>query len=435
MIDDLTGLYHRARFFEVLKTMVQSAAAHNAPMALLIVDIQRFHQINKNHGHAAGDQVLQAVSGLLKQVRRESDYLARIGDDQFALLLANVANMGHAQLAALKVQRLLDLPILITGREIHCQAVIGISLCPSNASEAGALLQAAEQALLTAKYQEQAIGCSEEHQEEGISEDWDIEVSLGEAINHSELRVFFQPKICLKTGRPLGAEALVRWQSAVRGLVSPAEFLPVAEAIGFLKPLTVWMLNGALRMSSEWTRKWGQLSVSVNIPPRVLEQPDFVDLVLSADKLWQRNHVDLCLEIVEQSLVSDVGVAFKKLSELRENGMKVSIDDFGTGYSSLSYFRDIPTDELKIDQSFVRGLKRDRANIHIVSLIIDIAHRFGLQVVAEGVEDREVLMYLKKSGCDQVQGYYFAKPMPADRFSEWLEAYQPEPALGGGPVE
>lgn len=429
MNDPLTGLYDRAKFFNVLDELVHGAVEINAPLGLLIIDIRHFHKINRNFGHEAGDAVLQAVAGVLKQVRRDGDYLARIGDDQFAMVLARVANKGHAQLAALKIQRMLDLPKRITDREIRGAAVIGISLCPENASDARSLLQAAELALEQGKYQELPVVVSEKKQDEGISEQWDIEVSLGDAITRSELRVFFQPKISLETGKPVGAEALVRWENRSRGIISPAVFLPVAEAIGFLKPLTIWMLNSALRLSSEWTRKGVRLSVSVNIPPRILEQADFVDLVISAEKLWQRDNVDLCLEVLEQSLVADVQVAFQKLDALRKRGVKIAIDDFGTGYSSLSYFRDIPADELKIDQSFVRGLKQDRSNIHIVSLIIEIAHRFGLRVIAEGVEERDVLRYLKKRGCDEVQGNYFAKPMPADAFSSWIEAFRPEKGL------
>lgn len=426
MNDSLTGLYNRSKFFELLNNMVRNAVEYSAPMALLIIDIQRFHKINKHFGHQTGDAVLKAIAGVLKQVSRKGDYLARIGDDQFALLLDRIANIGHAQLAALKIQRLLDLPITVEERTIRCKAVIGISLCPANADTATALLQAAELALAEAKYQEQPIGFAKIIEDKGISENWDIEVALGDSIAHSELRVFFQPKISLTTGKPVGAEALVRWQSSSRGLVSPAVFLPVAESIGFLKPLTTWMLNSALRLSAEWTERWGKLWVSVNIPPNILAQADFVDLVTSAEKLWHRNNVDLCLEVLEQSLISDIDSVFEKLNALREIGVKIAIDDFGTGYSSLSYFRDIPTDELKIDQSFIRGLKRDKANIHIVSLIIDIAHRFNLQVVAEGVEERDVALYLKKKGCDLAQGYYFSKPMPAEEFADWLENYRPE---------
>ncbi|MCW8907139.1 MAG: bifunctional diguanylate cyclase/phosphodiesterase [Sedimenticola sp.] len=429
MIDNLTSLLGRPRFLEHLDEMVRHSAEFKAPLGLLIVDVRRFRKINRNFGHETGDQVLQGVASVLKQVARSGDSIGRIGDDQFALLLDRVANIGHAQLAAMKMQRLLDLPISTPEREVRCAVTIGISLCPTHANTSGKLLLSAEQALAEAKQMEQPIGFAVPLEEEGISSDWDIEVSLGDSILNSELRAYYQPKIDLASGRPLGAEALVRWQNASRGLLSPAVFLPVAEAIGFLKPLTIWMLNSALRHSAEWSQRWGKLSVSVNIPPHILAQPDFVDLVMSAEKLWMREHVDLCLEVLEQSLVADVDVAFEKLSALREQGVKIAIDDFGTGYSSLSYFRDIPTDELKIDQSFIRGLRQDRANIHIVSLIMDIAHRFGLQVVAEGVEDRKVAAYLKHQGCDQAQGYYFARPMPADEFASWLKTYQPDPQL------
>lgn len=429
MNDPLTGFYSRSKFFTVLTDTVKRAVEFGAPVGLLVIDIQRFRNINKNFGYTTGDVVLKTVAGVLMQVRREGDYVARIGDDQFALLLGRVMNAGHARMAAIKIQQLLNVPITIKEHQIRYSATIGISLCPANASEATLLLQSAEQTLEKAKCQGLSIGLSEKMGEEIVSKDWDIEASLGDAIARSELRVFFQPKISLESGRPVGAEALVRWESPTRGLVSPAVFLPVAETINFLKPLTIWMLNSALRLSSDWTDKWGRLSVSVNIPPGILEKSDFVDLVMSAENLWQRDNVDLCLEILEQSLVSDTKVAFRKLNELRETGVKIAIDDFGTGYSSLSYFRDIPTDELKIDQSFIKGLKADKANIHIVSLIIQMAHRFGMRVIAEGVEDRDTLIYLKKKGCDEVQGYYFGKPMLSTLFSDWLEKFQPETDL------
>lgn len=425
MSDTLTGLYDRPKFIDTLAELVRYAGEYSAPVGLLVIDVQRFHKINKNFGHDAGDIVLLAVADVLKSVCRKDDFLARIGDDQFALLLSRVANVGHAQLAAIKIQRLLEVPVRLKSREIQCAVVIGIGLYPSYATDAGTLLQTAEFALEQAKRREEPVGIPVEKIDTEISQEWDMEVSLDQAIARSELRVFFQPKISLATGKPVGAEALVRWESPTRGLVSPGVFLPVVETIGFMKPMTIWMLNSALRLSADWTSKWGRLSVSVNIPPSILDQPDFTDLVLNADKLWQRDNVDLCLEVVEESLVSDIEVAFKKLSLLRDHGIRISIDDFGTGYSSLSYFRDLPTDELKIDQSFIKGLKSDMSNIHIVSLIIEMAHRFGLQVVAEGVEDRDIVSYLKKKKCDQVQGYYFAKPMPAEEFAYWLDAFKP----------
>jgi EAL domain-containing protein (putative c-di-GMP-specific phosphodiesterase class I) len=226
------------------------------------------------------------------------------------------------------------------------------------------------------------------------------------------------------TGKPVGAEALVCWESPNRGMVAPNLFMPVAESIGFINPLTIWMLNSALRLSADWTDKWGQLEVSVNIPPYFFSQPDFGDTVQSVLGLWEAQNSTLCLEILEQSFAGDVETSFNTLRELRDMGVKIAIDDFGTGYSCLSYFRDIPADELKIDKSFVDGLLKDRDNANIVELIIDLAHRFDLKVVAEGVEDAKTLVAMKKLNCDVVQGYYFSKPLPAHEFRDWLERFQ-----------
>lgn len=230
------GLYPTGSLVE----LVRYAGSYNAPIGLLLIDIRRFHIISKNFGHDAGDVVLLAVADVLKRVCREGDFLARIGDDQFALLLSRVANVGHAQLAAIKIQRLLEAPIRLMDREIHCADVVGISLYPSNASDADTLLKTAEMALEQAKHGEDPVGVSTKKIETEISQEWDMEVSLDQAIAHSELRVFFQPKISLATGKPVGAEALVRWKSSTRGLVAPDVFLPVAETIGLMKPLTIW---------------------------------------------------------------------------------------------------------------------------------------------------------------------------------------------------
>lgn len=426
MYDSLTELYDRGQFFHLLHKLMEQSSEYGAPIGLLIIDIKRFRKINKIFGHSIGDEVLKSVSETLKGICREGDVLSRIGDDQFAVLLSRLANPGHAQLAALKIHRLLDLPVQTSNNAIKVSAVIGIGIYPNNANSADELLVSAEKALYQAKAQQEKVGYLQESDRTEISDDWEMEFALAQAISNSEFEIYFQPKVSLLTGEPVGAEALLRWNHPTQGQISPGIFLPIAESIDYMKPLTLWVLNSTLRLSSEWTRIWKKLSVSVNVPPSMLKQADFVDLILSAERLWPRDNVNLCLEIVEESLVDNVEEAFNKLNLLRENGITISIDDFGTGYSSLSYFRDLPTDELKIDQSFIRGMKTDKANIHIVNLIIAIAHRFGLQVVAEGVESKDILDYLKKRGCDIVQGYYVAKPMPYDQFSTWLEQHDPK---------
>lgn len=423
MYDPITRLFNRQRFLDILEAELKEAVEHRIPLALLIVDIRQFRRINRLYGHDAGDTVLRRVSGILKEVMREQDQAARIGDDQFALILPGIMNDGHAQMAAYKIQRLLDIKIVHCSECIHCGATIGIALYPDNANSPGILLKEAEAALDYAKRIEQDIGVATKHDDISIQKTWDIEVELGDAIQRSELRVFFQPKISLRTGLPIGAEALVRWQSPSRGLLAPGVFLPVAESIGFLKPLTEWMLNSALRLSNQWTTKWGRMEVSVNIPPRIIGQPDFTDIILSAQKLWRPDNVTLVLEILEQTFMDDPASSSAKLKELRTHDIGISIDDFGTGYSSLACFRDMPADELKIDRSFISALLEDKASADIAALIISLAHSFGLSVVAEGVEDIETQDVLQHLHCDVVQGYLYARPLPSDEFATWLKQF------------
>ncbi|MES9899475.1 MAG: bifunctional diguanylate cyclase/phosphodiesterase [Sedimenticola sp.] len=424
MNENLTGLADRKHFFKLLGREVRRSNEFSSPIALLVVDLQRFNRINSLYGYAAGDQVLDTVAAILLKVARQQDSVARIGDDQFAVLLSGISNPEHARLAAFKIERLLDLPLPAGDDQIRCSVRIGIAVCPLHSSGAEDLLKTAEEALMAAKMSGQSIGMAQEETHEFISETWDIEIELVDAIKKHQMEVYFQPKVSLQSGKPVGAEALIRWNSPSRGLVGPDLFIPVAESLGILKQITLWMLNSALRLSGDWSDQWGRLEVSINIPAGLLIQPDFIDIVRSVKGLWQPHNITLCLEVLEKSFISDVESCFEALKRLREMGVKIAIDDFGTGYSSLSYFRDIPADELKIDQSFVFGLLSDRANAHIVSLIIDLAHSFNLTVVAEGVENRETLEAIKTLGCDVVQGYLYSKPIPVDQFKQWLVAFK-----------
>ena len=425
MTDTITGLPDRHEFIDILRDEVNEANEHKINIALLVIKIGRLRRINHLYGHGAGDQVLHSFARLLQQVCRQGDRVARLGDNEFALLLSNIANEGHATLAAFKIQRLLDIPIELDNEKLVCSAHIGIALCPVHGSEAGNLLKEAQTALQQSMQADQFFHVADRPEELNIPDNWDIEIELSSAIENSELCVYFQPKISLATGKPTGAEALIRWNSPSRGLLVPDIFLPVAEELGLIKSITIWMLNSALRLSNEWTGQWGKLEVSVNIPTRLLEHVDFIDLVLSSEGLWRNGNITLCLEVLEQYFVTDAENCFAKLKELRKEGISISIDDFGTGYSSLSYFRDIPADELKIDRSFVSGLLEDKANANIVALIIDLAHKFGLTVVAEGVEDQQTLAAVQRLHCDKVQGYFIAKPMPARQFGNWLREYRP----------
>ncbi len=421
--DPVTKIHSRQSFFKLLHKRVSEAALNKRKLALLVIDVNEFKRINHVYGYPAGDQLLLKFAGLLEDVRREQDHVARIGDSRFALLLRDVINQGHARLAALKLLKLLEQPFELGDASLIVSVTIGIALCPVHASEPNDLLRVAEGALTVAKSEQSLFEFASEADTDEISEYWDLEIELEESIEKEQLLVYYQPKISLSTGKPVGAEALMRWNSPSRGFVSPAQFIPIAEQKGFIKPMTIWMLNTVLRQSRSWHEKWGPLSVSVNIAPQLLMQADFMDIVRGALNLWPNDKVSLMLEIIERTLIGETEKCMALLTELRQLGVKISIDDFGTGYSSLSYFKSIPADELKIDQSFITDLMKNQDNVNIIKLIVHLAHSFDMRVVAEGVEQRDDLSVLAKLKCDQAQGFYIAKPMPAENFQTWLQEY------------
>jgi diguanylate cyclase (GGDEF)-like protein len=420
--DALTGLHDRRGFLLALRRQVGLANEKRGNLALAVVDLDGFAAINGMHGFAFGDQVLRHVAAQLATVARAQDFVARIGDNRFALLLPRVMNKGHAELAVQKLFRLLEAPFEAGGERAKVSASVGVAMCPQHATHDEYLLRLAERALATGR----ALGAPcqfapDAAGEDALSEYWDIEIDLADAVRRGEMQLLYQPKLDCADGRPLGAEALVRWHHSTRGLLSPDLFIPVAERTGQIKPLTLWAMNTALRQASEWNPAFGRLSVAVNVPAELVAQPDLPELVENALKLWGSEQVQLALEITERSLVAAPERSFGVLSRIRELGVKVSIDDFGTGYSCLAYFRNIPADELKIDKSFVAGLLDDPACVELATVIIDLAHRFGLSVVGEGVEDEATVAVLRERRCDVVQGYLYGKPMAQEQFRRWLD--------------
>lgn len=422
--DTLTGLLNRKAFMDVLRRQVREANNYNVKSALIIVDISRFYRINNLFGYDIGDQILRKFSQLLRNVIREQDQLARIGDNRFALILNAVMNIGHAELAAHKIFRLLQSPFLIGERKVYVDCAIGISLCPTHASNPMFLLKECESVLHEAKDRRERLGLSRTPDEDELPEDWDIELALDEALSEDQLQVHCQPKIAIDSGGVVGMEALIRWQHPTKGSIPPLYFIPIAERTGHIKPITNWLLNAVLRQSAEWTDKWGPLSVAVNIPPDFILMPDLKDMIGNALNLWGSDNVSLALEIVERSLVQDPEKSFPILKALQAMGVSISVDDFGTGYSSLSYFERLPVNELKIDRSFIRNINQNETSRKLVGVIVDLAHAFDMEVVAEGVEDQAQLRHLERVGCDIAQGYYFARPMPAEDIPAWLEGFR-----------
>ena len=432
--DELTGLHNRRSFHSLLRRHVGFANERRSNLALIVADIDGFARLNAAHGYEFGDQALRHVARQLREVIRAQDYAARIGDNRFALILPGLMNMGHAELAVQKLFRLLEVPFRGDEATVRMTATVGAAMCPAHASQAEFLLRQAEKSLELARGTGQRwLFPPEAEEDRGFSEFWDLEIELDGAVQRGETFLVYQPKLRLSDLRPIGAEALMRWQRPGRGLVSPEQFIPIAEQTGQIKNMTIWALNSALRHASEWKFPHAPFNVAVNVPAELVGQDDLPDLVENALNLWGAPDLQLVLEITERSLVMDPRHSFRILSRIRDLGVKISIDDFGTGYSCLAYFKDIPADELKIDKSFVGGMLIDATCADITSLIIDLAHRFGLHVVAEGVEDEETLDALRQRHCDIVQGHLFARAMPLDDFERWLgesSPMTPLPAAG-----
>ncbi|MBF0264983.1 MAG: bifunctional diguanylate cyclase/phosphodiesterase [Gammaproteobacteria bacterium] len=428
MKDTLTDINDRQQFIKMLKSSVQRANEEKGKLALLVVRLNRLSRLNKIYDYNIGDEVLKFLARKLLEVKRPQDFVGRLYGPTFGLVVNHIMNKGHAQLAALKILRLLEIPLEVDDSRVFLDVSIGISICPTHSSVGNGLLKKAETALDEAHLHENKIAFTEEAIVEEISEFWDIELGIEQAIINSEFQLYYQPKICLQTGIPVGAEALIRWPHPSRGMIFPDQFVPIAEDHGHIKPMTIWILNVALRESTEWTKQWGKLSVSINVPPDLMDS-ELVDLVENAINIWAPEN-KLVLEILERSFaLSDEGT-FKTFQALQDLGAEISIDDFGTGYSALSYFKSIPAKELKIDQSFVRTLLSEHGNLDIVTFVIQLAHAFNMRIVAEGVEDLTIAKKLKELGCDYIQGYYLAKAMPHQEFLLWLKNYKIPEELG-----
>ena len=423
--DLLTGLNDRRQLLSFLPRVLENQARLQSSAALLIVDVDKFHRVNSLYGYAVGDQLLKKLAELLLMVSRPQDHVFRIGDNRFALILMDIMNSGHAELAAQKIQRSLDIPFSLGSSQIKLDCTIGISLFSARVDNAEMVFKDAENRLYEARELGQGISIAENALiSEAVPDNWAIEADLQSAIDNHELELYYQPQISMQSGLPVGAEALLRWQHPERGLVSPDIFIPIAERTGQINKITNWVLNRVMRESAAWTACWGQMTVSVNIPPDFIMQPLLKDFIASSIKLWKGENITLMLEIIERSLIKDPERCFDHLTEIRDMGVRISIDDFGTGYSTLSYFQFIPVDELKIDQSFVLGLPQNQGNQNIVRLVTDLAHSFGMTVVAEGIENEAVARCIASYSVDVGQGYHFAKPMPAYEFAQWLREFK-----------
>jgi len=418
-LDSLTGVYDRAAFMERLGREIERARKRGTRLALVVADVDQFRDVNFNAGHDIGDQVLRHVAERIMSVARSADTVARIGSDEFALLLPQIRSRDHAVLAAQRLMEELELPFP-QHSELALSISLGIAVWTDTNGGAGDMLRLAESALRSAKRRRSSMEVADEHAQEAPGAHFAYERELRRAIEENRLELVFQPKIDLATGAVRGAEALVRWPHPDMGLIEPDRFIPIIEHTEVIHPLTIWALNVALRNCAQWESEGNVADVAVNISTRNLQDPYLPELVQRALETWRVEPQRLWLEITETAVMDNRPEIIETLNRLRTLGLSLSIDDFGSGFSSLAYLRRLPVSELKIDREFVSAMGGDRDNRLIVKAIVDLAHGFGLKVTAEGVEDERSLQALRELGCDLGQGYLLGRPVSSEEFARWL---------------
>jgi len=416
--DSLTGLANRALLKDRVEHALIRVQRRRRPLAVLFLDLDRFKAINDSFGHASGDALLIAVSTRLKDCLRAEDTVARLGGDEFAVLVENLASEAEVRIVADRVREAFRDPIVIDGRELAVAASIGIAISEAGDETADDLLRNADLAMYRAKG---AGGGTRQYIPEmhaGMIERLELESDLRHALARDQLYLVYQPIVDLQTGRLSGAEALLRWQHPTRGVVSPAEFIPVAESSGMIVPIGEWVLRQACRDARRWDQIPGgeALSVSVNLSGRQLQTSELPSMVPQALLEAGLAPGRLTLEMTESVLIDRTEETLAMLHELRRIGVKLAIDDFGTGYSSLSYLHRFPVDIVKVDRSFIESLTGEADETSLVGSIIRIGQGMRVTTVAEGIEDATQLEALQRLGCDRGQGYHFARPMSAADF-------------------
>ncbi|ALU90747.1 Diguanylate cyclase/phosphodiesterase with PAS/PAC sensor domains protein [Herbaspirillum rubrisubalbicans M1] len=425
--DALTGLPNRNMLHEHLQRAIQVARQKGGLTAVVFVDLDQFKFINDSLGHQVGDELLKAVAQRLQACLRDTDMVARQGGDEFVLVLQNQTG-GELGIAEV-MQRILAAvarPWQTGDRELQITASIGVSRYPADGKDVETLLKQADSAMYRAKEQgRNNFQFFAPWMDTQVSNRLEMLINLRRALDHDEFKLYYQPKLSLKDGRVIGAEALIRWQSPEQGMVPPDRFIPFAEEAGLIVPIGEWVLRTACHQNKRWQQAGlPPIPVAVNLSPRQLNQslPDFVSGVLAQSGL---DAACLELEITENVVMKDAEKSVATLHALKRLGLQISVDDFGTGYSSLSYLRRFPVDALKIDKSFVRDIARDADSAAIVKAVISLAHILNLRVIAEGVEDEQQHAFLKENACDEVQGYYFGKPMAVEDFTAWMSRQGP----------
>ncbi|MGA5299772.1 putative bifunctional diguanylate cyclase/phosphodiesterase [Nucisporomicrobium flavum] len=418
--DPLTGLPNRRHLYRLLDTAL-APHPHGTHTAILMMDLDRFKEINDALGHDIGDALLREVGQRLRHQLDSRGCVARLGGDEFAILL-EVASPEDALAVGQELVRNVERPVHLDHLTLHPRASVGIAMAPEHGSESGTLLRCADVAMYAAKQARAGVRIYRATDDRNTPQRLALIGDLRDAIDRHETLVAFQPKVDPATGAVVGAEALSRWNHPEQGFIEPDLFVPLAEHSGLIRPLTLHVLDVALRNCADWHKAGRRMHVAVNLSPNTLLDDTLTDVIKRVLAEHGVPASALTLEITESTLMADPDRSLVTLDGLRRLGVKISVDDFGTGYSSLGRLRDLPIDEVKIDKSFVQNAADDHRDQALVRSTVDLGHALGLRVVAEGVEDEETYAFLAHAGCDVVQGYYFSKPLSADEFTAWLNS-------------
>jgi len=422
--DPLTDLPNRVLLRDRLTRVLASAQRNNRSAALLMLDLDRFKNINDSLGHNVGDTVLQAVATRLRTCVREADTVARLGGDEYIVVMADINDAQDVAAAAKKILEVFALPVIVSGKELGVTLSIGISVFPDDGADEQTLMKNADSAVYSAKqagrntyqfYTPDMNACT--------LETLMMENALRRALERQEFRLHFQPQIDLRDGKIIGAEALIRWMHPERGLIPPVDFISIAEDSGLILPIGEWVLLEACRNLKIWQDAgFTTLTVAVNLSAVQFHQERLTELI---DTIGREIGVDMQhveLELTESMIMHNAEETISSMHAMKALNLKLSIDDFGTGYSSLSYLKRFPIDKLKIDRSFVNDITENPADLAICNVIIDLSHNLNLKVIAEGVETEGQLQLLRTNGCDEMQGFYFSLPLPAEDFMAMLLA-------------
>jgi diguanylate cyclase len=418
--DLLTELPNRTSFYHQLKQSFELAQQDGTMLAVIFLDLDRIKIINDTLGHHVGDELLKYTARRLKRFVRDEDTVARFGGDEFIILLNQMRHVDEAAVFAKAIPQLFQEPFQHEQHELYITASLGISVYPNDGEDIDTLIANADVAMYRAK---EKGGSTYQFYHSDMNhrslERLNMETQLRKALERGEIEVYYQPLVGLHDGRIFGMESLMRWRHPKLGMISPGEFIPVAEETGLIVPIGNWVLEESCRVNKRWNDLgYGPLCISVNISVHQFQQSSFLSLVRDTLTATGLDPSLLCLEITENVAMKNVSYMIDTMSKLKQLGIRISIDDFGTGYSSLSYLKRFRVHTLKIDQSFIRDLTRDEDNEAIVTALIAMSQKLKIKSLAEGVESQEQLDFLKKHGCDEIQGYVFSKPLPEPDFEQ-----------------